>query len=51
MRLLVLLLLTLAGCGTKDPCDGVPCSPGRVCVATGSPISPKLQCSIPDAGQ
>ena len=45
--LLVLALLLGAGCGEKDPCEGIPCSPGRVCVVKSTE---RVACEVPDAG-
>lgn len=42
-----LLLLALAACDGKQPCDDVPCSEGRVCVVKGTD---KVACEVPDAG-
>jgi hypothetical protein len=47
----LLFLLALAGCGAKDPCADVPCTPPRVCMMKGSAVSPKVTCEVPDAGQ
>jgi hypothetical protein len=48
LRLLApLLFVLLAGCGAADPCAGVPCSPGRVCVVKGTA---KVACDAVDAG-
>ena len=41
------LLLALAGCGAKDPCEDVPCSEGRVCRVLQYE---KVVCEVPDAG-
>lgn len=45
--LLVLLLAALApSCAPEDPCEGVPCSEGRVCVLRER----RVACEWPDAG-
>jgi hypothetical protein len=42
------IFVLLAGCGAaKEPCDGVPCSEGRVCVERSVG---KVACEVPDAG-
>ncbi len=42
------LLLALSACGAPvKPCDGIPCSEGRVCVERSVG---KVACEVPDAG-
>lgn len=41
-------MLVVSGCGGPvDPCKGVPCSEGRVCVVRSLE---KVACEVPDAG-
>jgi hypothetical protein len=44
VAVLLFLLLFSAGCGAMDPCAGIPCSPGRVCIVKGTN---KVACEVP----